>query len=80
MGEAAAVSVRLPGEGAERLVLFVVARGEVDRAGLAKDLGRLIHEGLNPLFRVHDLVLVEALPRTASNKLLRRELRARYGG
>ena len=78
--EAAAVSVRLPGEGAERLVLFVVARGEVDRAGLAKDLGRLIHEGLNPLFRVHDLVLVEALPRTASNKLLRRELRARYGG
>jgi acetyl-CoA synthetase len=38
-----------------------------------------IKRDLNPLFKIHDLVLVEALPRTASNKIMRRELRAQYG-
>ena len=33
---------------------------------------------LNPLFRISDLVLVPALPVTASNKIMRRELRAGY--
>ena len=76
--EAAAVAVRPGGEGAERLVLFVVPRGPVDAAALRTDLARRIHDGLNPLFKVHDLVLVESLPRTASNKLMRRVLRAEY--
>jgi len=76
--EAAAVAVRPGGEGAERLVLFVVPRGAPDPAALRGDLARLIAKGLNPLFKVHDLVLVEALPRTASNKTMRRVLRAEY--
>jgi acetyl-CoA synthetase len=33
---------------------------------------------LNPLFKIHDLVLTDALPRTASNKVMRRVLRDRY--
>jgi acetyl-CoA synthetase len=33
---------------------------------------------LNPLFKVHDVVITEALPRTASNKVMRRTLRAEY--
>jgi acetyl-CoA synthetase len=49
-------------------------------ARLATELGRLIARRLNPLFKVHDLVVVDALPRTASNKLMRRTLRVRYVG
>ena len=65
--------------GAERLVLFVVAEREgADAAVLKRELGRRLAERLNPLFRIHDLRLVESLPRTASNKLMRRELRAAY--
>jgi acetyl-CoA synthetase len=33
---------------------------------------------LNPLFRVSDVVIVKSLPRTASNKVLRRQLRDDY--
>ena len=33
---------------------------------------------LNPLFKIHDLLLLEALPRTASGKVMRRVLRQRY--
>jgi acetyl-CoA synthetase len=37
-----------------------------------------IKSDLNPLFKIHDVVVIDALPRTASNKVMRRELRARY--
>ncbi len=38
----------------------------------------MIAKKLNPLFKIHDLVTTDELPRTASNKLMRRTLRARY--
>ncbi len=34
-----------------------------------------IRQELNPLFRLHAVVIRDALPRTASNKLMRRVLR-----
>lgn len=34
-----------------------------------------LRERLNSLFRIENLVLTDALPRTASNKILRRALR-----
>ncbi|HEU4394849.1 MAG TPA: AMP-binding protein, partial [Planctomycetota bacterium] len=76
----AAVAVQPGGEGADRLVLFVVPRGTPDPATLRGDLQARISGGLNPLFRVHDLVLVDSLPRTASNKLVRKDLRRRWKG
>jgi acetyl-CoA synthetase len=76
--ETAAVAVQPGGEGAERLVVFAVVRRDIDRLQLKKELAALLARDLNPLFKVGDLVLVDALPRTASNKLMRRELRARY--
>ena len=33
-----------------------------------------IRRDLNPLFKIHDLVFIETLPRTASNKVMRRPL------
>jgi acetyl-CoA synthetase len=76
--ESAAVGVPSPGGGADRLVVFVVAARAVDQDELRQELQGAIAKALNPLFRLHDVEVVEALPRTASNKIMRRELRARY--
>ena len=76
--EAAAVAVQPGGEGAECLVVFTVLSGAVDRTDLRRELGAMLAKELNPLFKIHDLVVVDSLPRTASNKLMRRELRRQY--
>ncbi len=80
--QAAAISVQPGGEGVERLVVYVVLEpgrpGPPDPEALRGELGRRVAERLNPLFKIHDLVVVETLPYTASNKLLRRELRAAW--
>ena len=39
---------------------------------------KAISSNLNPLFRVHAVVVIDALPRTASNKVIRRVLRDEY--
>ncbi|MEJ2190558.1 MAG: AMP-binding protein, partial [Acidobacteriota bacterium] len=56
--EAAAVSVQPEGEGAERLVVFAVLADEVQQADLRKELAAVIASRLNPLFKIHDLVIV----------------------
>jgi len=80
VAESAAVAVQPGGEGAEQLVVFAVLTLEARRNELLGELRRRIATELNPLFKIHDLVLVDSLPRTASNKLMRRELRADYRG
>ena len=78
--EAAAVGVHAGDDGASRLVIFVVLRAHADRTGLREALQTRIAAELNPLFKIHDVAFVESLPRTASNKLVRRQLRARHDG
>ena len=39
-----------------------------------------IRAHLNPLFKVHEVVVADRLPRTASAKVMRRTLRAEYSG
>ena len=78
--ETAAVGVQPPGGGPARLVVYAVpeARTETTAQELQARFRHAIREHLNPLFRIHDVVLVDALPRTASNKTMRRVLRASY--
>lgn len=78
--QTAAVSVIPPEGGADLLVVFTVPRpgAKPEPKALQKELQDLIKRDLNPLYRVHDVVLVESLPRTASNKIMRRELRKQY--
>jgi acetyl-CoA synthetase len=59
-------------------VVFTVLEDDRDPVELRAELGRLLARRLNPLFKIHDVVIVDELPRTASNKLMRRGLRARY--
>ena len=109
--ESAAVAMQPEGEGAERLVVFIVpedgggavgsrdadfrttagSRAADTRAGLDSDpnpdpdslkseLQALVSSGLNPLFRIYRVVVVDELPHTASGKLVRRTLRDRMRG
>ena len=110
--ESAAVAMQPEGEGAERLVVFIVLEGgsgavgsranigsrdtgsrAVDsQTGLDRDLDRdvdfdldtlktelqaVVSSGLNPLFKIDRVVVVDELPHTASGKLIRRILRDR---
>ncbi|MDD9948511.1 MAG: AMP-binding protein [candidate division Zixibacteria bacterium] len=111
--ESAAVAMQPEGEGAERLVVFIVpedgigaagsraagsraagSRAADSQAGLGRDLDRdpdpdpdldtlkselqaMVSSGLNPLFKIYRVVIVDELPHTASGKLVRRILRDR---
>ena len=80
VAQTAAVAVEPSGGGPSRVVIFVV-----ESPGFAFDIaeGRVeiqaaINVMLNPLFKIHDVVLLDDLPRTATNKVMRRVLRDRY--
>ncbi|WP_038169189.1 AMP-binding protein [Verrucomicrobium sp. BvORR106] len=77
--ETAAIAVA-PGGGPDHLVIYVVGSGvlEADKTALQAAMQERIKHGLNPLFKIHDVVPIEALPRTASNKVMRRVLRDLY--
>jgi acetyl-CoA synthetase len=73
----AAIAVNPAGGGPSRLVIYAVAPGKA-RDALEPVLQEAIKRKLNPLFRISDVQIVDALPVTASNKVMRRELRAGY--
>ena len=78
--ETAAVAVQPPGGGPARLVIYAAldAGAAIPAEELRARFQSAIRERLNPLFRIHEVVPVPALPRTASNKTMRRVLRAGY--
>jgi acetyl-CoA synthetase len=80
VGETAAIAASPPGGGPSVLVVYVVPTGdmELNTADLLTAMQQAIRTQLNPLFKLHNVVITEALPRTASNKVMRRKLRAEY--
>jgi acetyl-CoA synthetase len=80
--ETAAVAAPEAGGGPSRLVVFAVPRPGSERsaAELQGAMQAAVRQRLNPLFHVAEVRLVAALPRTASNKVMRRELRAELAG
>jgi acetyl-CoA synthetase len=79
VAETAAIAVAPAGGGPSRLAVFVVlspgTKGESEQLQVA--LSAAVRQQLNPLFKVHRVVLVDSLPRTASGKVMRRVLRDR---
>jgi acetyl-CoA synthetase len=59
-------------------VVYAIVNDDIPREKLLLELSRLISRNLNPLFKIHDLIITKSLPKTASNKLMRRELRSQY--
>ncbi|MDE0400575.1 MAG: AMP-binding protein [Candidatus Poribacteria bacterium] len=76
--ETAAVAISPKDGGPSQLVIYIVltaSEAAPAEQELHATLQTAISEHLNPLFRVHDVIVVDALPRTASNKIMRRLLR-----
>ncbi len=78
--ETAAIAVPPPGGGPDTLIVYaVLERGaERDPASLRSAFQTAIRGRLNPLFKVEDVRVVDALPRTASGKVMRRVLRQEH--
>ena len=75
--ETAAIAVA-PDGGPSRLVICAVCSAPQNAEALKAAMHDAIRRELNPLFKIHDLILLDALPRTASNKVMRRVLRDQY--
>ena len=79
--ETAAVAISPQDGGPSQLVIYAVLTAPAStKQTLHATLQTALSEHINPLFRIHDVVIVEALPRTASNKVMRRLLRQQAMG
>lgn len=77
--ETAAIASNPPDGGPSQLVIFVVQKSKIKNLSeLEKKMQLAIKQHLNPLFKIHEVVIVDSLPRTASNKVMRRVLRDEY--
>ncbi|HEY9641392.1 MAG TPA: AMP-binding protein [Coleofasciculaceae cyanobacterium] len=89
--ETAAIAIAPPDGGPSQLVIYAVVLPEVLPEVLSNPqwqttlqttlqamLQTALKQQLNPLFKIHAVVVVESLPRTASHKVMRRVLRDRY--
>lgn len=76
--ETAAIAVNPPGGGPSQLVIYVVLAAQASQDELKQQMQQQIKTMLNPLFKIHDVMVIEQLPRTASNKIMRRELRDQF--
>jgi acetyl-CoA synthetase len=77
--EVAAVAVA-PGNGPSLLVVYAVCSQCQSRSrdDLLRAMQQAIKQELNPLFKIHDLVIVGSLPRNDSNKVQRKLLRDQW--
>jgi acetyl-CoA synthetase len=81
--ETAAIAVTTGGPC--KLIMYVVLNNDdkcdvpaPSNSDLKSTMQRSIKTGLNPLFAISDVVVTDSLPRTASNKVMRRLLRDDY--
>ncbi|XP_062116885.1 hexanoyl-CoA synthase isoform X3 [Humulus lupulus] len=80
--ETAAIGVPPLSGGPEQLVIAVVLKNSDNTAAdlnqLKLSFNSAVQKKLNPLFRVSRVVLLSSLPRTATNKVMRRILRQQF--
>lgn len=80
--EVAAIAVPPAGGGPSQLVIYVVMQpnSEFVADELQATMQQIIRSQLNPLFKIHAVQEIQQLPRTASNKVMRRKLRDLFQG
>lgn len=80
--EVAAIAVPPAGGGPSLLVIYVVMQPEAnfEAESLQSGMQQIIRSQLNPLFKIQAVREIEQLPRTASNKVMRRKLRDLFQG
>lgn len=80
VSETAAIAVPPPDGGPSLLIVYVVLKPGVtiSKTNLMLAMQKEMKQHLNPLFKIEDIVIKKQLPRTASNKVMRRQLRDEY--
>jgi len=79
--ETAAIAVAPKTGGPSQLIIYAVMKDKskaVDTEKLKKQMQAEISNHLNPFFKIHEVILIDTLPRTYSNKMQRRKLREAY--
>lgn len=76
--EVAAIAIPPSIQGPARLVIYAATASHLSKESVMKQMQQRINAELNPLFKIYDVVFVSELPKTASNKIMRRVLRAQY--
>ncbi len=76
--ESAAIAISPEEGGASFLIVYYVCERNIDEKEALKKVQNSVKTKLNPLFKVIDLLKIDNLPRTASNKIKRKELRENY--
>jgi acetyl-CoA synthetase len=76
--ETAAIAISPPEGGPSQLVIYATTSNTKIKETLLKEMQTRINQHLNPLFKIHDVILINELPKTASNKIMRRILRKNY--
>lgn len=76
--EVAAIAVPPPDNGPSQLIIYAATTAQLDKQIILKEMQKRIYTDLNPLFKIHDVIFINELPKTASNKIMRRVLRKNY--
>lgn len=76
--EVAAIAIPPVTQGPARLVIYAATASQLPKETVMKKMQQKINAELNPLFKIFDLVFIKELPKTASNKIMRRVLRSQY--
>jgi acetyl-CoA synthetase len=76
--ETAAIAITPKGQGFNSLIIYATPTKAHDKTALMKEMQARINTHLNPLFKIHDLVFMDELPKTASNKIMRKTLRINH--
>lgn len=77
--ECAAIGVPPEGGGPDQLVICIVPENKIHLEDALNQTRNCVRTKINPLFKVAECHYFESLPRTASNKVMRRKLRAELG-
>jgi len=76
--ETAAIAVSPPNNGPNQLVIYASASEKLKDENIKSEMQKRISQSINPLFKIHKVIFLKELPRTASNKVMRRVLRKNY--
>ncbi len=77
--ESAAIAVSPKNGGPSNLVIYYVeSHSDFSAEECFQNIKKIVRDQINPLFKVSDVLLLEMLPRTASGKVMRKNLRRDY--
>ncbi len=76
--ETSAIAISPVDNGPSQLIIYAVTQTELPKQDTLRAMQKRINTSLNPLFKIHDVVFTRELPKTASNKIMRRLLRKTY--